>query len=566
MRNKPSIIRRLLLLSVVVAMIPVMTSIFYFHYVIGQRLSEQAQKAVDAAAGQLAESIRANMMTLNNVSYYLMANDLAQQVMNDGDAPGAVIPLEKQIDSMMTYNDAWSSRFIQSLFLLRQDGAIFATTREGAYAGVRERNRAVFLENPDFSSTRTLLRPEGSPYAYYLQDYYQIDIQRKLGKLIIEVVPDRLIDEASILGLPEGSQVFLRGDDGSILHALNIQAGTLEEAWERANSQPEGLNYRVHLPLGRYWMSLEMLVPYEGILRPVTTSRTAYILVQIAVFGLMIALILIIAARMRPHSRGLLTQMENLAQGDFSVTLPPSRYKEYDVTARAFNQTTKQLGALFERERETGQLLSQAEYQMLESQINPHFIMNVLETINMHCQLAGQKETADLVVSLGNLLSSNVRYKNRQQITLREELEYVRYYLTLQKARFAHLDNSVEIEDDALLDCLMPKLTLQPLAENCFVHGLEDSALQGRVSIRCWEENSLLLLQVRDNGKGFDASRWNQAPAPGIGRGGIALYNINRRIQLLYGPEYGLKVDSEIGIGTTVWVSLPLQTGQKKEG
>lgn len=569
MRKKPSIIRRLLLLSGIVAMIPVVTSILYFQFVIGERLSRQAETAVDSIAQQVGQTVVANMTTLNNISYYLMANDLAQQVMNDGNAPLLSGSLEKQIDTMMTYNDAWSSRIIQSLFLYRDDGAVFATTREGIYAGVRERNRAVAQNNPGFSSTRTLLRPTGSPYSYYLQDYYQIDIQRKLGKLIIEVDPARLVGEATIKGLPDGSQLFLVGEDSQVLYAQGENVNTLghDLAWAKVQDAPDSHYYQVHLPLGRYRMSLHLLAPYAGILQPVTASRTAYILVQTAVFGLMIALIFVIAARMQPHSRQLVSRMERLAEGDFSVSIPPSRYQEYDVTARAFNQATKRLGSLFARVQETGNLLSQAEYQVLESQINPHFIMNVLETINMRCRLAGQKETAELVVSLGSLLGSNVRTKHRQQVTLFEELDYVRYYLALQKARFTHLDSSMEVEDDALYQCLMPKLTLQPLVENCFVHGLEDSQVQGRVSIRCWEENGLLLLQVKDNGKGFDPSHWLRAaenPPNGNGRSGIALYNINRRVQLLYGPEFGLQVDSAPGEGTTVWVSLPLTMA--KEG
>lgn len=562
MGKKPSIIRRLLLLSVVVAMIPVLTSLFYFQVVIGRRLASEARRSVDGAALQIAESVRNNMQTLNNVSYYLMANDLAQDVMSDGRSLSAAASLERQIDTMMTYNDAWSSRFIQSVFLLRDDGAVFATTREGAYAGVRERNRAVAARNPGFSSTRTLLRPEGSPYCYYLQDYFQIDIQRRLGRLIIEVDPARLMGKGSLQGLPAGSQVFLVSEEGSVLQALGIpeDGGSLDQAWQAASGLPEGTHYRLSQPLGRFRMSLGVRVPYQAILRPVTASRSAYFLVQLAVFLLMIALIILIAARMRPQSRQLLTQMERLAQGDFSVTLPSSRYREYDLTARAFNRTTQQLGSLFERERETAALLSQAEYQMLESQINPHFIMNVLETINMRCQLAGQKQTADLVVSLGSLLSANVRTRHRQQITLREELEYVRYYLALQHARFDNLRTSVEVEDDALLDCLMPKLTIQPLVENSFVHGLEDRDSQGEVRVRCWEEDGLLLLLVKDNGKGFDPSRWQQPrEGPSKTGSGIALYNINRRIQLLYGAEYGLRVESAPGRGASVWVSLPLR-------
>ncbi|MHC1787670.1 MAG: sensor histidine kinase [Christensenellales bacterium] len=560
MKRKPSIIRGLLILAVVVAMISAAASLFYFERVIGARLKDLAEQTVDAAAHQMADSLSGKMIALNNVAYYLMASDLAQQVMYDGEGQMAVSQLERQIDAMMTYNDAWSRRFIQSLYLFRKDGTVFATMRESVYAGVRERNRAVYLAYEDFSSTRVLLRPPGSSYCYYLQDYYQIDMQQKLGKLVIEINPAGLLGDAPLTALPEGSFAVLREAEGEALHTLG-----------EVPKEPPALEkfHHISLAVGKYSMHLDVYAPYSGILRPLSDSRTAFYVMHLVILLIIIALIMLISALMRPHSENLRKNLERLAGGDFSVRLPASRFRENDLTARAFNHATDQLGSLFTQISETGSLLGQAEYQMLESQINPHFIMNVLETINMQCLLAGRRETSELVVNLGKLLQSNVVMKSQQKIGLRQELEYVQYYLALQRARFDRLSATLQVEDESLLDCLVPKLTVQPIVENSFVHGLEDSRKDGVVDISIWEEDLALLIRVRDNGMGFDVSSWRQlepsTDAGQAGRGGVALRNIQRRIELLYGTSFGLSVNSTIGEGTTILITLPLERPQMKE-
>jgi len=562
----------MIILSFVVTLIPVIVSLLYFSFVISVRLTDEAERSIDAVAAQLAVNITNNMMMLNNTAYYLMANNLAQEVMGNGTSYIAVSQLERQIETMITYNDAWSQRFIQSLYLYRSDGTVFATMRESIYAGVRERNRVVYASYSTVSSTRSLIRPPDSSYCYYLQDYYQIDTQKKLGKLLIEVNPTKLLGDAPLNILPKGSVAFLHSVNGTLLYTT-AEASAESDALYRVQKAYDGKSshsdYHVSLDLGRYHMHLDVLVPYNAILKPIIDTRSAYFLVQVLVLLLMILLISLINIKLLPQSHALLERLEKLAGGDFNVKLPPSPYKEYDLTARAFNQTIDKLGTLFHQASEAGTLLSQAEYQMLESQINPHFIMNVLETINMQCLLANQQDTAALVVNLGMLLQSNVVMKHKQRIPLYQELDYVRYYLALQKARFEKLSADIAVEDEHLLQCLLPKLTIQPIVENCFVHGLEASKREGRVAISIWQENNTLMIRVSDNGCGFDASKWKLLnPSPEETqkkRSGIALRNIQRRIELLYGQTYGLQVSSERDVGTIVVVTLPLEWTDNQE-
>lgn len=565
MKQKPSLIRMLLIMSILAAMLPMIASIAYFEGVIGESLRRSEEENVQAAARQMAGAVADKMSTLNHTAQYLMANDLAQRIMEKDEGRYAASQLEKQIDTMMTYSDAWGRKFIQSLYLFRNDGAVFATVRDSVYAGARKRNARVYQEHMDFSSTRTLLRPEGSARCYYLQDYYQTDIQKRTGKLVIEVNPERLMGDAPLYGLPEGSLLALCDESGRILCALSEKENP-EKAVERAK---EGAGYyHASADLGRYAMRLQVYAPYREMMKPVAESRAAFYLMHLMMLSAVIAVILFISLKLRPHRRTLQTNLEKLAGGDFSVRMPSSRFRENDLTARAFNHATDQLGALFRQVSEAGALLSRAEYQMLESQIDPHFIMNVLETVNMRCLLAGEKETAALVVDLGELLRSNVAMKSRQKLPLRQEMRYVRYYLDLQKARFEGLRYRLDVEDESLLDCLVPKLTLQPVVENSFVHGLEKCGRAGEIRVSVWEEESALMLRVQDNGAGFDAQQWETSGAVSSGgtrSSGVALRNIRRRIALLYGEGYGLQVNSAVGEGTTVTLTLPIERAKEEK-
>lgn len=185
----------------------------------------------------------------------------------------------------------------------------------------------------------------------------------------------------------------------------------------------------------------------------------------------------------------------------------------------------------------------------------------------MRCMAAGQYELCRVVSNLANLLRANVSNRGQQKITLEEELRYVRYYLELQKERYGEkLCYEIELESQELLRYYLPKLTIQPLVENSVVHGLENKRGGGSVRISIWEEEDEIDMRVWDDGVGFDTASLFQDDADEADRqhNHVALPNVRRRIQLLYGQEYGLNVTSAPGSGTTVLVNLPLDRGEKE--
>ena len=209
----------------------------------------------------------------------------------------------------------------------------------------------------------------------------------------------------------------------------------------------------------------------------------------------------------------------------------------------------------------------QAEYLALQNQINPHFLYNALEAIRTDALLADCEDIAETTEALATFFRytiSNVK----EYVTFSDELDNAENYFTVQRCRFGDkISMELELENEKLLEARMPKLILQPLVENSVAHGLEGKLGPGTVRIIVENSDRTLFLRVRDDGVGIPDERVRQlneqfagdtgAPT-GHQKGGIALRNVNSRIRLMFGENYGLRIFSAAGIGTECCVTLPL--------
>jgi len=168
-----------------------------------------------------------------------------------------------------------------------------------------------------------------------------------------------------------------------------------------------------------------------------------------------------------------------------------------------------------------------------------------------------------MVTSLGQFLRANISMSSREKITIGEELQYIDFYLYLKKMRFGdRLDTCISVEDDSIKRYHLPKLCIQPLVENAVIHGLEGKRGKCLITVKIIKEYEAIRFEVSDNGIGFDTGSISLDASETItyrkkGHTSIGLYNSNKRIKLMYGDEYGLSIQSEIGKGTFVIVKIP---------
>ncbi len=207
------------------------------------------------------------------------------------------------------------------------------------------------------------------------------------------------------------------------------------------------------------------------------------------------------------------------------------------------------------------------EYKMLAHQINPHYLYNTLETIRMKALTSGNRDVADSIKILGKTLHYVLENNGVAFTTLEKELDHVKNYLAIQKMRFGERINYIiEIEPGLDPKCygILP-LLLQPVVENAVVHGLEEINSVGLIRIDIVRFKGQLHLIVADNGKGMTEAEAQKIRdminTPNLQlQSSIALYNINQRIRLRYGGQYGIRLDSCVGVGTQVVLILPGNT------
>lgn len=236
-----------------------------------------------------------------------------------------------------------------------------------------------------------------------------------------------------------------------------------------------------------------------------------------------------------------------------------------DTASDSFHQSASDLDYVEQITRK------QSELDALQSQINPHFLYNTLDSIRGIALSEGIAEIAHMTEALSAFFRYSVSKKSNI-VTLEEELRNVDYYFAIQQYRFNNrfVLKKILAEDPDLLDCALPKLTLQPLVENALYHGLETKIGGGTITVRVTMTERRLIINVVDDGIGIDAATLDalnkhldsgQPAQPQVDSSrssGIALINVNQRIKLLYGSAYGITLYSTLELGTDVELVLPL--------
>lgn len=204
----------------------------------------------------------------------------------------------------------------------------------------------------------------------------------------------------------------------------------------------------------------------------------------------------------------------------------------------------------------------QAEINALQSQMNPHFLFNTLESIRMKSLEKGEKETADVIKYLARSFRRMISFQ-QEWINVSEEVAYIKEFLKIQKYRFgSEFQYTLDVSPETL-NIKIPKLIIQPFVENACIHGIEGIEDIGKVYIKLYTRNSKLHCIIKDNGIGIEEEKlkyiMEQIKNRDIHSQNIGMENIYRRLELYYGREFNISIESEEGKGTTIILMIPLE-------
>ena len=281
--------------------------------------------------------------------------------------------------------------------------------------------------------------------------------------------------------------------------------------------------------------------------------------IAILIAGALLAMVIAILSAV--HVSTPISQLEkimaNVEAGNLDVCIAEQGFAEIRSLSRTFNHMLSRIRRLMEQIVHEQEIKRLHELNALQAQINPHFLYNTLDSIVWMEERGRSKEAIVMVTALARLFRISIS-KGRNIITVREELEHVRNYLIIQKMRFKNkFDYVIEAQEETLEKRTI-KLIVQPIVENAIQHGLEEySVEEGLVTISAYLEGDTLVFRVKDNGSGMSpqqvAGILNTTP----GGSGIGVKNVHERIQLTFGKEYGLTINSVQDEGTEVLICLP---------
>lgn len=394
-----------------------------------------------------------------------------------------------------------------------------------------------------------------------------------LGIVLIDMSYKNLTDMCNDIQLGEKGYVYIVGQGQEMIYHPKqqlIYSGILQEDLARVMQQEEGSFTEVleakrlvtvHSLKQVGWRVVgvsyigELLVSKQEIIIP---------LIILTLLALVVAFLIskrIVSQTAKPI-RELTEHMQEIELGKLGVEIDTqSDTEEIQCLTASFKEMVYKIEGLIEQVEDNQKKLRKSELKVLQSQINPHFLYNSLDTIIW----LGEREECEKVVQMTAALARYFRLslsKGKEVITIYEEVEHVKHYLQIQKIRYASkLAYTIEVSPD-IFDEMIVKIVLQPLVENALYHGIKDLEEGGYIRVLGFREGNNIILEVYDNGKGMSHEQIkNILKAPSstsITKGGVAIKNVHERIQVYFGQDYGLSYESEYGKWTKVRITIPV--------
>jgi len=265
----------------------------------------------------------------------------------------------------------------------------------------------------------------------------------------------------------------------------------------------------------------------------------------------------------------LVVKMNQVSQGNLDIRVDEIHSgADFATISRGFNHMMEEINQLMEQVKLEQHQIEQIKFNALQSQIKPHFLYNALDCIHWQAATEGNKEISVFVKALANYYRVCLS-KGKDVITLGEELEHIKSYLIIQNIRYENILESKFCIGKEYLDVKIPKMTLQPLIENAIYHGMKiKSGKKGIVELTVTEEHDMIILSVIDNGHGMseaEVSEMNRSISEYDENFGYGIRNVNKRIELLFGEQYGLHyvINSKGGITVNIRLPKPYRKNRK---
>ena len=396
-------------------------------------------------------------------------------------------------------------------------------------------------------------------YMAYLAVYYS-------DNKLTSILSDNLSLEGSVSYIVNERDAIVATSDPSLSGIYQLDYDTIKASFMSSNNFIERNILDTKVYAGFYSISNTDWFMVTVLPSPPLIHESNRLMIQIALIYAVFLVLALIFANVLAHSitgrlSSVIRQMQTVRHGPPTPMDSPSAHDEIGDLIDTYNYMTRKMDELMKTQAKAAEDLRIAEFNSLQAQINPHFLYNTMDMINWMALQGQTDEISHAVQSLSRFYKLTLSRKKGIS-TIARELEHVTIYVQLQNMRYHDSIELITDIPDELSEYQIPKLTLQPVVENSILHGiLEKESKSGTIVITGWMENENVVLLVSDDGVGIPPEILSTIlSGNGNSQSGgtnIAVYNTHRRLQILYGNDYGLTYSSKPGEGTEVEIRFP---------
>lgn len=361
-----------------------------------------------------------------------------------------------------------------------------------------------------------------------------------------------------------GSYGMLVNAEGEVAYATREDiTGRLLSEVEKEESDGGAPAQMLEREIESLEQKLVIVTPVQDISLSISSFKNTLIEFLIILVILNLILVLLISKKLTKPMHNFVDQIQDIGITDIARKVDASGYSEIENIAEDFNHMLTRIQNLVNENYVISLNEKNARIEALQSQINPHFIFNTLDTINWKVMFLDMPEVTNMITCLGDMLRYTT-YQYGKYVTASQEILQIKNYLYIQEIRYDHsFEAFYDVEEEALKQ-VIPCLIIQPLVENAVVHGLKDKK-DGVLVIKLRIEENMLKIMVFDNGNGMEQQKIREVyqSTEGTIKESIGLSNVNKRICLTYSVEKGLEIKSRVGYYTRIEILIPIAEGKK---
>lgn len=508
----------------------------------------QMLKQLDTTMNQINEQVS----LIDSLYILFMSNNLIYDSL-EKDSPESdnITAVEKQMTYLLVTNYVWKEKFINSVSIYAANGNIYRVStaasdlayspEQAIYENADKKYPSLTMMTPDLPDTDTLC---------FVRNIFSSNTGSPIATMIISIDGSAW---TKYLGSALGDEWFI------YLYNENLELFSHPGQTSPVNTDDY---LTVSEKLHNLNLSAMVVAPKKELNEKLSASLQVYLLIMfIIIFLVLLAAFALSKAFTYPIMR-MIDHVNRIAEGHYEESIPSTdMYEEFVSLTHAFNHLLTEINTYHLDNLEKQLLIKNAEIQALQSQINPHFLFNTLNTLAWKAQMSDNPELYQMAISIGELLKTNIMSNSSSFMTLQEELKYIKFYIYLQKMRFEDKIKVIFDVAPGLENIPVPCFCIQSLVENSFVHGLEPKKGNGELLISIQKQEDYITISVQDDGIGFPEipSLQNIPSADADTHTHIGLRNLDRRLFLLYGEKAHLQIASTPNVITVVSFKIPLK-------